>query len=329
MLSPNFIGLSSLSKIRELILKRFNGNQTFLSKIVTDLIELDYEYIKDMEQCEPTDVTYLFSQMRRCLLVERCHTELREAKRPRDLNRCEKCKCELVVIPESGDKVCTKCGVSVHHIMDHEVQYHERGNYNRNPIHHYATAEHFFQSLSDLACLGRRNIPPYIMSLCIRTLGRRSDISHADVFEVLRAGGHTKHYTSKYQIARQLRGKAEVEINSDELELLRFHYMRYNRQFMDFQNEKKVGAISIRGRIRLYWPVRFIMSQMFLLIDRPDVVLLIRGIAGAKRLKNYNLYWEQLKTWVNTSEQVVGNPLKRSSMRKLGNTTSTTFLQPE
>jgi hypothetical protein len=273
-----------------------------------------------MEQLEPTDVTYLFNQMNRCLLVEQCHRKLHEAKRPEDKTMCAECNKPFVFEAATADMVCMSCGFTKHILTDDVFDHSTMCRYNRNPVHHYATAEHFFQSLSDLACLGRRTVPVSIMSLCTRTLGRGTMISNVDVFGVLKAGGHTRYYTSKYEIAKRLRGKAEVKINSDELELIRFHYMRYNRQFMYFQQDKRIGIFSKKGRLRLYWPVRYIMAKMFELIGRADATVHIKGISGSTRKKNYDLHWEGLKSWVDTAEAVVGDPLKPIGMRKLGKT---------
>jgi hypothetical protein len=45
--------------------------------------------------------------------------------------------------------------------------------------------------------------------------------------------------------------------------------------------------------------VRFIITEMFKLIDRPDLIVSVRKIAGKKRLANYNRYWEKLRQVVD------------------------------
>ena len=270
-----------------------------------------------MASLQSTDVAYLFGQMNRCLLVEKCRLELHKAQPPKDSSKCSKCNVSFVFECATADLLCRQCGIVKHILTDDVYDHSTASRYNKNPVHHYATAEHYFQSLSDLACLGKKTIPAKIMNLCTGVLGRHPGVTNDHVFAVLQKGGHAPYYTARYDIAARLRGSAEVKINSKELELIRFHYMRYNRQFMNFQCEERIGDVSRRGKLRLYWPVRYIMKRMFLLIGRLDVVKIIKGIAGKSRKDNYDTYWAKLEKWVNHSEEVVGRPSNPVGMKKL------------
>ena len=227
-----------------------------------------------------------------------------------DSTRCQKCKTLFFYEESTSSKACRQCGLSIFVIKNDHVGFKERGNYNRNARHVYAKHEHFFQTLLDITCMGKRKICLDVVNYCKAVLGRGKHITFQMVFKTLQTGGYTRFYNIKYEISAMLRGGPEIVLSMRETEQLRGHYRRYDGCFYDFQVSRRIGNRSRSGRLRLYWPVRFIMVEMFKLIDRPDLVKCVKPVSGQQRLERYTEYWKELRVFVDKRK-----PIKRCTYR--------------
>ena len=216
-----------------------------------------------------------------------------------DSNRCGRCGVLFYYEQSTSSNVCPQCGHSVFVLENNLVSFHSISRYNRNPRHVYAKKEHFFQTLLDMTCRGRRKVDQGVVRYCAAVLGRGPHVTFDSVFGVLQSAGFQRSYCNKYEIAARLRGRPEIVLSSRETELVRGHYIRYDSCFYDFQVDHNIGNRTRSGRLRLFWPVRFIMAEMFKLIDRPDLVASVRGISGKKRFTTYKYYWDKLERVVN------------------------------
>lgn len=250
--------------------------------------------------------------MKRITLLEQVISEVKELwhKVKVDSTRCQKCKTLYFYEESTSSNTCRQCGFSFFVIENNLLSFHERGNYNRNGRHVYAKHEHFFQTLLDMTCTGKRNIPLEIVEYCKAILGRGNHITFQKVFKALQIGGYTRFYNIKYEISARLRGVPEIVLSMRETEKLRGQYRRYDACFHDFQVANRIGNRSQSGRLRLYWPVRFIMAEMFKLIDRPDLVKYVKKISGPKRLIRYKQFWDRLRVFVDDRR-----PMKRDTYR--------------
>lgn len=216
-----------------------------------------------------------------------------------DSNRCGRCRVLFYYEQSSSSNVCPQCGHTVFVLDNQLVSFQAISRYNRNPIHVYAKHEHFYQTLLDMTCMGRRKVDNGVVNYCAAVLGRGMHVTFDKVFGVLQSGGFQRSYCNKYEIAARLRGRPEIVLSSRETELIRGHYTRYDKCFYDFQVRHKIGNRTRSGRLRLFWPVRFIIAKMFELIDRPDLISSVRKIAGKKRLLTYEKYWSKLREVVD------------------------------
>ena len=207
---------------------------------------------------------------------------------------CQQCQVECVIDERASAAACPKCGISRQVDLDREPSFTERKTYNKDPRHVYAKREHFFQTLVDITCMGKRHIPPDIFNFCHSILGRGKHISFNDVFRVLQIGGYSKNYSIKYNIAAGLRGRPEINLTMKEEQHVRSVYLKYDKHFVTFQKAHGLGKKGISGRLRLFWPVRFIMGEIFKIIGREDLVPLLAKVIGPDRYKRYKFYWDKL-----------------------------------
>jgi len=212
-----------------------------------------------------------------------------------EFDRCPDCDVLLYYEVSSATRTCVQCGRSKSVLVPSIQSFHERGNYNRNRRHIYQKKEHFFQTLLDMTCTGRRKASPSSVAFCRALLGRGRHITHKMVFKALQDGGYKGAYNSKYEIAARLRGRPEIVLTTRETEMLRGHYNRYDTCFHEFQVKHNIGNKTQSGRLRLFWPVRFIMSEMLKLVGREDLIVHVKCISSTKRRRLYARYWQGLR----------------------------------
>lgn len=269
------------------------------------------EIIEDTGVVEHGSVAFLFLEMKLSTLLDHAIADLRSVWHVRDqvkaqkqiwasemVHRCKECNVECIVFAEDSCASCPQCGLSRQIVLEDTSGYRDMSCYNTNPRHTYAKKEHFFQTLLDISCMGRRHIPPDVFNYCQSVLGRGMHITYRDVFRALQIGGYSKYYCIKYNIAAGLRGRPEVDLTLRESEQIRGHYMRYDRHFHEFQLKYKLGKRGSSGRLRLYWPVRFIIIEMFKLIGRHDLVSCVKPVVGRDKANGYEHYWHLLKYYV-------------------------------
>jgi len=263
----------------------------------------DEGLVSEQLQTSEGQIEYTLIAMKRRMLFEQCQAEVKEislSANPKvDSSRCPTCHSLFFYEADTSTNTCRQCGLSVF-VIEHATQsWHERGNYNTNPKHYYAKKEHFQQTLLDMTCTGNRRVPVSVVTFCKAMLGRGDHITYKQVFVALQAGGYSRFYNSRYEVAARLRGRPEIILSPREIDKVRGNYHRYDVCFYDFQVEHSIGNRSRSRRLRLYWPVRFIMVEMFKLIDRHDLIKHVKGVAGRKRLKLYKQYWEKLRIMVD------------------------------
>jgi len=296
-----YIGVRSILALRDLLALK-NASTTIQSIVATHLFT--DEGIEEEMNNEPVgSVAYVVCNMKRLMLLEQVIAEVKELwhkdETKIDSTRCQRCKTLYFYEESTSSNTCKQCGLSVFVIENNLVSFHARSRYNRNARHVYAKHEHFFQTLLDMTCTGKRKVSLEIVQYCKAMLGRGKHITFQMVFKTLQIAGYTAFYNIKYEIAARLRGEPEIVLSMRETEMLRGHYRRYDACFHDFQVANRIGNRSQSGRLRLYWPVRFIMVEMFRLIGRGDLVHCVKEISGPKRLANYKFYWTQLRRFVN------------------------------
>ena len=254
-------------------------------------------------------VDYVICEMQRIMLKDQVFAEVKEMwgvkKTQVDSSRCPKCKVLYFYELDTSSNTCKQCGHRIF-VLEHEhISWHARKRYNRNAKHIYAKKEHFFQTLLDVTCTGKRHVPSHIVHYCKAVLGRGMHITFQDVFDTLQSAEYKDYYNIKYEISARLRGVPEIVLTARETERIRGQYHRYDECFYDFQVEKNIGKRSRSGRLRLFWPVRFIMVEMLKLIGRDDLIESVKPIAGPGRNKKYRRYWYQLEQFVAKRRPIV------------------------
>jgi len=304
--------VGSILALRDILALK-NASITVQSIVSTHLFT-DEGLEDEMNTAGIGSVTYVICQMKRITLLEQVLSEVKELwhkdERKVDSTRCQRCKTLYFYEESTSSNTCRQCGLSVFVIENNLVSFHSRSRYNRNARHVYAKHEHFFQTLLDMTCTGKRKISLEIVQYCKAILGRGRHITFHKVFKALQAGGYTGFYNIKYEISARLRGEPEIVLSMRETEKLRGQYRRYDACFHEFQVANRIGNRSQSGRLRLYWPVRFIMVEMLKLIDRPDLVHCVKKISGLKRLAGYKEYWKRLRLFVDHRK-----PMKRDTYR--------------
>lgn len=256
-------------------------------------------------------VVYVMGEMKRMVLFAQTLAEVKEmwhkASNKVDSSRCQRCKTLYFYEQCTSSNTCRQCGHSVYVIENDLVSFHSISRYNRNAKHIYAKHEHFFQTLLDMTCMSRRKVSFEAVNYCKAVLGRGRHITFEMVFKTLQNGGYKRYYNLRYEISARLRGGPEIVLSTRETEKLRGHYRRYDSCFYEFQVAHRIGNRSQSGRLRLYWPVRFIMAEMFLLIDRRDLVECVKPISGRQRFLRYGEYWTRLRQFVNKRKPIAAD----------------------
>ena len=253
-----------------------------------------------MDECITGSADWCLLEMTRINLVEEAKKDIYEFsnKKKVDSTICEMCNVLLHYDCSTGDRICKKCGHAWIVYLDSNHNHHGRLNYNMNCIHHYTIAEHFSQSLVDLANIGNRTVPNSVMNFCRVSLGRGLHVTSMSVFKVLQQMGYRSYYQYKYEIANRLRGKREFTFSTREIQLLRDCFNRYRREIIPYQELKDIGSKSRNGKRRMFWPMRFILARLCEEIRREDVLIYIRPIACKKRYKIYETNWVDFTDYV-------------------------------
>ena len=276
--------------------------------IVDTIIQRDQELREEMRSVSESSVAYAVASLNRLLLVEEAKREVKQHKEEEKKKVadgiCPHCNVPYLYELNTSSNTCTSCGLHIFVIPNDLLGFKERSRYSRPSKHIYSAHEHFFQTLLDITCSGRRHTPMKVFNFCKKVLGRRPCISYQDVFDALKMGGYSKYYVCKYWIAGWLRGSFEVKLSNKEHELVRGHYRRYQKVFLRFQQQHNLGTVGKSGRRRLYWPVRFIMAQLFKKIGRSDLLTVVNGIASKERKVEFERYWKLLCVMVDHEQPV-------------------------
>lgn len=288
------------------ILNYINAKHPHMRMVVENYRDQDLAFRYEEMGIQPGTVDWCIMEMKRLLLVTQCKKDLVEFfNRPTpDSEYCQWCNVLFHYDSRSSDRICKQCGVSRHYVSDENYTFNERNNYNQNPVHRYTPAEHFGQTICDFCGIGQRTVPSAVMDYCRVALGRGTHVTSEKVFNVLRSNGYRAFYMHKYEIANRLRGVAEFSISSREIERMRDIYKVYHHEFMAFQQLHKIGSFSRRGKLRLYWPMRFILAKMCEQIGRGDLTVFIRKVSGKKRLEEYTRYWGMLQHEVESRHKI-------------------------
>jgi hypothetical protein len=244
--------------------------------------------------------------MKRLETLDQCKKECKKYKliAPTHSNICFECGTQFHINYLESTKVCTRCGISVDILMDDAYDYSTMDRYNGNRHHHYDPKEHFSQTLCDFTCTGMRSVPIKVMAYCRTVLGTGIHVTSENVFTVLQMGGYRAYYQHKYEITNRLRGKPEFVVTSVEVQRMRDIYARYRQEIIPFQQSHYIGTCSKMGKLRIYWPMRYILSKICEEINRGDLKLFIRGIKDKSKLKQYDFYWNKLKVLIDSSRPV-------------------------
>ena len=256
-----------------------------------------------MEAVPVGSTSWCMLKMKQLEVFYQCKRECKKYRTvaPTHSNYCSHCNILFHINYLESTKVCTSCGLSVQILLDDVYDYSTRDRYNGNRRHHYDPKEHFSQTLCDFTCTGLRSVPVNVMSYCRTVMGKGLHVTSANVFAVLQMGGFRSYYQHKYEITNRLRGKPEFKVTSREVQSMRDVYNRYRREMIPFQQSHYIGTSSKNGKLRIYWPMRYILSKICEEIGRGDLKQFIRGIRDQSKLKKYNLYWDKLKRSVDSS----------------------------
>ena len=279
------------------------SNHPNLKHIINDFNDQTLSIRYEMESLVPGMPDWCLCDMKRHLIFQQCKKECIEHIHiaPTHSDRCKHCDTVYYIDHTTSTKVCTGCGISVDVLFDDKFDYSTRARYNTQRHHHYDPSEHFSQTVCDFTCTGARRIPVEIFSYCRTILGRGLHVTSNNVFITLQLGKYSSYYMYKYEITNRLRGTPEFVLSSHEIRCLRDNYKRYRYEFIPFQQTHGIGSISKRGKPRIYWPMRFILQKMCQEIGRSDLCNYIRKIRDKKKLKLYNIYWDKLKSFIDST----------------------------
>lgn len=274
-----------------------------LKHIVNDFNDQEIDIRREMECLEAGCTSWCMCEMRRHSVLTQCKKECIEHfyKTPTHSDRCNKCNTVYYIDNTSSSKICKMCGTAFDILIDHPADYISRKQLNGNRRHHYTPTEHFSQTMCDFTGAGARRIPINVFAYCRAVLGRGLTVTSHNVYLALRNGGYSNYYLHKYEITNRLRGKPEFTLTSREISAMKDIYNRFRQEFIPFQRINKIGNVSKRGTMRIYWPMRYILVQLCKEINRGDLEQFIRKICGQKKLNRYDLYWAKLKDFLDST----------------------------
>lgn len=272
-----------------------------------DYNDMDLSILYDMKHETPGTVNYCLLEMKRYMVVEQAKKAYRTLRKEKtktwNSNQCPKCMSIFHVSYRVSDYVCKTCGYAEYRLMEPRDDAMRKRQYstthNQNARHHYHSAEHFAQVVCDFTLSGNRTIPASILDCCRHLLGNGDHVTNFKVYKVLHDQGYRGHYNLKYAIAARLRFTPEFTVSNHETRMMKHTYRRLSRHIMDFQRKHNIGKRNANGKLRLYWPMRFVLARICELIKRPDLVQHIRGVVGKNREVLYQYYWDRLVEYVN------------------------------
>jgi len=278
-------------------------NHKNIRHIVNDFNDQDLSLRIDMEMLEAGSVDWCMCEMKRHLLLRQCKQECIEYfyKSPTHSDRCPSCDIIYFIDNETSTKVCKSCGHSVDVLQEEILDFSTVDRYNGNRHHYYDPTEHFKQTLHDFTGSGARRVPVRIFAYCRTILGRGKHVTSEKVYQVLRMGGFRAHYVCKYEITTRLRGSPEFKVSAHEVRMMVAVYKRYRSEFIPFQQAHSIGTYSSRGKLRMYWPMRYILARIVEEIKRDDLKCYIKGICDKEKLEQYDFYWKKLKHFIDTT----------------------------
>lgn len=197
-----------------------------------------------------------------------------------------------------GYFVCPKCGNCIRAFCEEMFDYNLHSTYNKNAIHHYSAVEHFDQFVLNFTATGRRVIDHGVVSFCRNVCGAGDHVTTDVVMSALRLYGDTSQYIHLYDIVSRLRHTPLFRISYDEMDLLKRRFRCYHKHIYSFQRECKIGRLSRRGKLRIFWPFRFILARLCEEIGRADLVCFIGKVVDSTRYESYRRYWVQLQQQV-------------------------------
>jgi len=278
-----------------------------ISYIVEGYMDRHATLVYQQAKLEPSSVRHAMLEIQIYKLIQECRERVRLARRQCHTRpngnghmTCPMCNIQMIYREQTSEAICTRCGNCVSVLQDMTTSYGDMKQYNCNMVHRYCSYEHFAQCLCDFTGIGNRKIAKHIITYCKASLGTGDHVTSEKVFDVLSSIKETTYYPSKYTIANILRHTPEFVVTQDEVRRARDEYKRYDRWFTTYQHENKIGFRSKKGKLRILWPMRFIMARVFENIDRPDLVQYLRKVSDRKRLA---LYWEHWNRLSKTIEQ--------------------------
>lgn len=292
-----YIGCKTLNSLLQYI-KTYNHSAT---QLVQKYIDEEFYIRFRMEEEQVGSSKWCLLEMKRLTLLSECKEEIKEFGNNIHLSplHCPTCKLSLYYDSVNADNVCQTCGYTIRDTSQEHFTFNDFTNYNKNSAHHYSFKEHFSQTLVDFTNIGNRVVPSNVMNICRVALGTGLHVSSSSVFNVLQQHKLCKYYQYKYEIANRLRGKREIVISSSEIQLLRDSFNRLDNEFLYFQDMEQIGTCSKRGKRRMFWPLRFILSRLCEEIGREDLTAFIRPIVCKERFKKYMFYWDKFMIYVN------------------------------
>lgn len=253
----------------------------------------------ESNQLPDSSVQKAINTMNRYRLILDCFRAVKIAfsQEPAAPDKCNKCRVYLQASELCAYPVCHSCGLMKKRQVDETFSYYQHSTYNRNPIHHYSAREHFHQVLLDFSNTGNATVPQELMDAMEQACGRGPTVSHAKVFRAMKEtkGKYRQYYPMQYQIANRLRGSPEFVFCGADVENAKRNYDWYLSKMERFMRRKKIGKFSKRGKLRLYWPVRFMLKRVLINIGRGDLTKFVSPVVSKKRLKEYTKYWEELE----------------------------------
>ena len=259
---------------------------------VVDSFHFQFDTIVEKQNLLEIGCTlWCFYEMERITLLDDCKREciLKKKQQQKKEDLCTTCKIPLYNNMKEAHKVCKTCG-KTYNLNSEFTTINEKTNYTWQRMrHHYDHREHFAQTINDFTNIGNRNVPPEVMKYCMVVLGRGLHVTSSDVYNVLKSNGYRSYYQYKYEIANYLRGKPEFIVTSLEITKMKTMFQRYSKDIIPFQ--RNVLKLNSQKKMRILWPMRFILAEICKEIEREDLIKYIRKISCKKRYEYY------LKTW--------------------------------
>lgn len=270
------------------------------------MLDQEYGIQVDKNNAGVGSPAWCFYQMDHIKLINQCKQsviELLKKVSVCNVNTCQSCGgIDFVVDTKRCHTICTQCGLTGMYDADVTTRS-DKTTYNRPCRHHYTALEHFSQTLCDFARIGDRTTPPDVFQFVYTVLGTGDSVTSARVFETLRLNKYRAYYQHKYTIASQLRDTPEYRVEGNDVYELRRLYRLIHLRIYNFQERHNIGKRNKRGKLRIYWPMRYILARLCELINRPDLVPFIRGISGKERLDVYNQFWDLLIAETNKGQR--------------------------